>query len=93
MPPGSIRVAGRDGRCRTDDGWLDVNLAIPREMEGASEGTNLERLFCGGLLALPYVTMETGGAFQGGRSARRPFHQRQHFHQAGPAWSWAVPNS
>ncbi|SKC70774.1 organic hydroperoxide resistance protein [Krasilnikoviella flava] len=42
---------GRDGRSRTDDGLLDVDLAIPKEMGGAGGATNPEQLFAAGYAA------------------------------------------
>jgi lipoyl-dependent peroxiredoxin len=39
---------GRNGRSRTVDGVLDVNLAIPKEMGGPGGGTNPEQLFAAG---------------------------------------------
>lgn len=42
---------GRNGRSRTSDGMLDVDLAIPTEMGGAGGGTNPEQLFAAGYAA------------------------------------------
>jgi len=42
---------GRDGRSRSDDGLLDVQLAIPKEMGGAGGATNPEQLFAAGYAA------------------------------------------
>jgi Ohr subfamily peroxiredoxin len=42
---------GRNGRSRTVDGMLDVNLAIPKEMGGPGGGTNPEQLFATGYAA------------------------------------------
>jgi Ohr subfamily peroxiredoxin len=44
-------TGGRDGHSRTDDGLLDVKLAIPREMGGEGGGTNPEQLFAAGYSA------------------------------------------
>ena len=44
-------TGGRDGHGRTDDGELDVNLRIPKEMGGAGGGTNPEELFAVGYAA------------------------------------------
>ncbi|AQW29474.1 organic hydroperoxide resistance protein [Ralstonia syzygii subsp. celebesensis] len=45
-------TGGRDGRATTDDGRLDVRLAMPRELGGAGgEGTNPEQLFAAGYSA------------------------------------------
>lgn len=43
---------GRDGRTRTEDGKLDLQLSTPRELGGAGgEGTNPEQLFASGYAA------------------------------------------
>ena len=43
---------GRDGRSRTDDGKIDVNLSVPTEMGGdGGAGTNPEQLFATGYAA------------------------------------------
>ena len=43
---------GRDGRSRTPDGKIDVNLSVPAEMGGdGGAGTNPEQLFATGYAA------------------------------------------
>lgn len=43
---------GRDGRTRTEDGKLDLQLSTPKELGGAGgEGTNPEQLFASGYAA------------------------------------------
>jgi Ohr subfamily peroxiredoxin len=42
---------GRDGKGRTSDGLLDLDLAIPTEMGGSGNGTNAEQLFAVGYAA------------------------------------------
>jgi Ohr subfamily peroxiredoxin len=42
---------GRDGKVRTSDGRLDLDLAIPAEMGGAGGATNPEQLFAAGYAA------------------------------------------
>ena len=44
-------AGGRDGHGSTDDGELDVNLRIPKEMGGTGGGTNPEELFAVGYAA------------------------------------------
>ncbi len=44
-------VGGRSGRVRTDDGLLDLPLALPREMGGKGGATNPEQLFAAGYAA------------------------------------------
>jgi Ohr subfamily peroxiredoxin len=44
-------TGGRDGHGVTDDGELDVNLRIPKELGGAGGGTNPEELFAVGYAA------------------------------------------
>ncbi len=42
---------GRNGHGRTDDGTLDLDLRIPKEMGGPGGGTNPEQLFAVGYAA------------------------------------------
>lgn len=42
---------GRNGRARTSDGRLDLQMAVPREMGGSGDGTNPEQLFAAGYAA------------------------------------------
>lgn len=44
-------VGGRAGHVRTDDGLLDVDLALPKAMGGAGGATNPEQLFAAGYAA------------------------------------------
>ena len=45
-------TGGRDGRARTDDGKLDLQLSTPTELGGSGgEGTNPEQLFASGYSA------------------------------------------
>ncbi|QMV17801.1 Ohr family peroxiredoxin [Granulicella sp. 5B5] len=45
-------VGGRDGKTRTEDGKIDLQLAIPKELGGpGGEGTNPEQLFAAGYAA------------------------------------------
>jgi lipoyl-dependent peroxiredoxin len=44
-------TGGRDGHGVTDDGKLEVNLRIPKEMGGTGGGTNPEQLFAVGYAA------------------------------------------
>jgi Ohr subfamily peroxiredoxin len=43
--------AGRNGRTRTRDGRVDLELAVPREMGGSGDGANPEQLFAAGYAA------------------------------------------
>lgn len=43
--------AGRNGHVRTTDGFVDTDLAIPREMGGAGGAANPELLFAAGYAA------------------------------------------
>jgi lipoyl-dependent peroxiredoxin len=44
-------TGGREGHSATDDGLLDVDLAIPKEMGGPGGATNPEQLFAVGYAA------------------------------------------
>ncbi len=48
---GATATGGRDGRSRTDDGALDVKLAVPKAMGGSGDGNNPEQLFAAGYAA------------------------------------------
>jgi Ohr subfamily peroxiredoxin len=43
--------AGRDGHVRSSDGFVDTDLAIPKEMGGKGGQTNPEQLFAAGYSA------------------------------------------
>ncbi|WP_402465528.1 organic hydroperoxide resistance protein [Isoptericola aurantiacus] len=43
--------AGRDGHVRSDDGRIDLEMAIPKPMGGSGEGSNPEQLFAAGYAA------------------------------------------
>ena len=42
---------GRNGHTRTDDGLLDVDVRVPKEMGGQGGATNPEQLFAAGYAA------------------------------------------
>ena len=42
---------GRNGRARSSDGRVDVDLAVPRELGGSGDGSNPEQLFAAGYAA------------------------------------------
>src|SRR5579863_5630499 len=42
---------GRHGHIRSEDGLLDLRLALPRELGGKGDATNPEQLFAGGYAA------------------------------------------
>jgi lipoyl-dependent peroxiredoxin len=42
---------GRHGHIRSDDGLLDLKLALPRQLGGKGDATNPEQLFAGGYAA------------------------------------------
>ena len=45
-------IGGRDGRTLTEDGKIDLQLAVPKELGGpGGEGTNPEQLFAAGYAA------------------------------------------
>ena len=43
--------AGRDGHVRSTDGFVDLELAIPKDMGGSGDGANPEVLFAAGYAA------------------------------------------
>jgi lipoyl-dependent peroxiredoxin len=55
-------VGGRDGRTRTEDGKIDLQLAVPKELGGpGGEGTNPEQLFAAGYAACFLGAMKVAG--------------------------------
>ncbi len=44
-------TGGRHGQIRSEDGLLDLKLALPRQLGGKGEATNPETLFAGGYAA------------------------------------------
>ena len=44
-------TGGRHGEIRSDDGLLDMKLALPRQLGGKGDATNPEQLFAGGYAA------------------------------------------
>ncbi len=44
-------IGGRNGTIRSDDGLLDLHLALPTAMGGTGKATNPEQLFAGGYAA------------------------------------------
>src|SRR3984957_6294657 len=64
-------TGGRHGHIRSEDGLLDMNLALPRELGGKGDATNPETLFAGGYAAcfenaLLRVSREKGLRFADG---------------------------
>ncbi len=63
-------TGGRHGSIRSDDGLLDLKLALPRALGGKGDATNPEQLFAGGYAAcfenaLLRVSREAGRKFDG----------------------------
>ena len=44
-------TGGRHGQIRSEDGLLDLKLALPKSLGGAGGATNPEQLFAGGYSA------------------------------------------
>ncbi len=44
-------TGGRHGHIHSEDGLLDINLALPRQLGGKGDATNPETLFAGGYAA------------------------------------------
>ena len=49
---------GREGRAASDDGHLDVNVSVPKELGGPGAGTNPEQLFAAGFAACFHSAMQ-----------------------------------
>ena len=59
---------GRHGSIRSEDGLLDLKLALPRALGGRGDATNPEQLFAGGYAAcfenaLLHVSRDAGHRF------------------------------
>lgn len=50
--------AGRNGRARTTDGHLDLQLAAPRALGGSGNGANPEQLFAAGYAACFHAALQ-----------------------------------
>ena len=61
-------VGGRHGSIHSDDGLLDLKLALPRTLGGKGDATNPEQLFAGG-----YAACFENALFHVSREARRHF--------------------
>src|SRR5229473_5056630 len=61
-------TGGRHGSIRSDDGLLDLKLALPRTLGGKGDATNPEQLFAGG-----YAACFENALFHVSREARRHF--------------------
>ncbi len=44
-------IGGRHGQIRSEDGLLNMRLALPRQLGGKGDATNPETLFAGGYAA------------------------------------------
>src|SRR5271163_1142074 len=69
---------GRRGSIRSEDGLLDLKLALPRALGGRGDATNPEQLFAGGYAAcfenaLLHVSRDAGHRFaDADRQSRSP---------------------
>src|ERR1700736_6604993 len=61
-------TGGRNGSIRSDDGLLDLKLAMPRTLGGKGDATNPEQLFAGG-----YAACFENALLRVGREARHHF--------------------
>jgi len=61
-------TGGRHGSIHSEDGLLDLKLALPRSLGGKGDATNPEQLFAGG-----YAACFENALFHVGREARRHF--------------------
>src|ERR1700677_4448810 len=61
-------TGGRHGHIRSEDGLLDMKLALPRQLGGKGDATNPETLFAGGYAAcfenaLLHISRDAGHRF------------------------------
>jgi Ohr subfamily peroxiredoxin len=71
-------TGGRHGQIRSEDGLLEMKLALPRQLGGKGDATNPETLFAGGYAAcfenaLLHVSRDAGSGLrtQTSKSSRR----------------------
>ena len=48
-------IGGRHGQIRSEDGLLDMKLALPRQLGGKGDATNPETLFAGGYATAKFL--------------------------------------
>ena len=56
---------GRNGHAESDDGILDIDLRIPKELGGTGGATNPEQLFAAGYAACFHSALKLVGAQEG----------------------------
>src|SRR3954452_21269784 len=56
---------GRNGRAESDDGILEIDLRIPKELGGPGGATNPEQLFAAGYAACFHSALKLVGARDG----------------------------
>ena len=57
--------SGRQGRVRSSDGLLDLNLASPKEVGGSGAGSNPEQLFAAGFAACFHSALRLAARAEG----------------------------
>src|SRR5215207_7373423 len=55
---------GRNGHARTDDGVLEVDVRVPKELGGPGGATNPEQLFAAGYAACFHSALKLVGALE-----------------------------
>jgi lipoyl-dependent peroxiredoxin len=63
-----MATGGRHGSIRSDDGFLDMKLAMPKSLGGKGDATNPEQLFAGG-----YAACFENALLRVGREAKHRF--------------------
>jgi Ohr subfamily peroxiredoxin len=63
-----MATGGRHGSIRSDDGLLDMKLAMPKSLGGKGDATNPEQLFAGG-----YAACFENALLRVGREAKHRF--------------------
>ena len=85
---------GRNGHARSDDGFIDLDLRIPKEMGGPGGATNPEELFAAGYAACFHSALKLVAGQQkldvdGHRGLRQHRHRRRSTTEASaspPPW-------
>jgi len=59
-------TGGRHGHIRSEDGLLDMKLALPRQLGGKGDATNPETLFAGGYAACSILSLRSSAIEESG---------------------------
>jgi Ohr subfamily peroxiredoxin len=87
---------GRHGSIRSEDGLLDLRLALPQALGGRGDATNPEQLFAGGYAAcfenaVLHVSRDAGHRFADTTSTSSPESTLVEMKQGASCWPQRLP--